>query len=204
MKRWDDTWLAEEESMEEPSAALQQKAREYLRTRGTEVAPAVIHERVAAAFSALTELLEKVSPDVVTRRTLPGEWTIQEIVDHLLETHRAGLDELRCLLAGQSPPDPPIPAGLQSKAPLLRPWPWLCAELARLHEEILRTLAGVPVDFTTPARAPLVMVVNVPGPEGRLTPAHWIEELDWKAYAIVWRLHVLDHLGQAKKVLAAR
>jgi hypothetical protein len=30
-----------------------------------------------------------------------------------------------------------------------------------------------------------------------------VEELDWKAYAIVWRLHVLDHLNQARKVLAA-
>jgi hypothetical protein len=190
--------------MAEPSAALQHKAREYLKTRGTEATPAVIHERVGAAFAALTALLDTVPVDVVARRTLPGEWSIQEIVDHLLETHRPGLDELRCLLAGQRPPDPPIPASVQSKAALLRPWPWLRAELARVHGDILRTLAAVPADFSTNARAPLVMVVNVPGPEGDLTPAHWVEELDWKAYAIVWRLHVLDHLGQAKKVLAAR
>ena len=32
---------------------------------------------------------------------------------------------------------------------------------------------------------------------------HWIEELDWKAYSITWRLHVIDHLKQARRVLAA-
>jgi hypothetical protein len=47
------------------------------------------------------------------------------------------------------------------------------------------------------------MVVNAPRSEGGFEPIHWIEELEWKAYAIVWRLHVLDHLSQAKKVLAA-
>jgi hypothetical protein len=34
-------------------------------------------------------------------------------------------------------------------------------------------------------------------------PYEWIEDLDWKAYAIVLRLHAVDHLNQAKKVLAA-
>jgi hypothetical protein len=124
-------------------------------------------------------------------------------VDHLVETHRPGLDELWCLLAGRQPPGEPIPAGLQSKAPLLRPWPWLLEELRRVHGKILETLDAVPSDFTTDARAPLVMVVNVKDAEGRTAPLHWVEDLDWKAYAVVWRLHVVDHLNQARKVLAA-
>jgi hypothetical protein len=184
-------------------AELKDKARDYLRTRGTLVAPAVIHERVGAAFAALEAFLDTVPPDRASRPGPPGEWTIQEIVDHLLETHRPGLDELRCLLAGRRPPGEAIPAGLQSKAPMLRPWPWLRAELQRVHGGIAQMLAAVPADFTTEARAPLVMVVNVPEPSGQAKPVHWVEDLDWKAYAIVWRLHVLDHLNQAKKVLAA-
>jgi hypothetical protein len=84
---------------------------------------------------------------------------------------------------------------------LLRPWPWLRAELRRVHDDISRMLAAVSPDFITEARAPLVMVVNVPEPSGK--EVHWVEELDWKAYALVWRLHVLDHLKQAKKALAA-
>ena len=184
-------------------AEFKDKAREYLRARGTQVAPAVIHERVAAAFAALETFLDTVPPDRAGSPGVSGEWTIQEVVDHVLETHRPGLDELRCLLAGQRPPGEAIPASLQSKAPLLRPWAWLRAELRRLHDDITTTLAGVPASFTTDARAPLVMVVNVPEPDGRARPVHWIEELDWKAYAIVWRLHAIDHLNQAKKILAA-
>jgi hypothetical protein len=180
-----------------------QKALEYLRTRGILLTPAAVHERVGAAFAALDKLLEAVPAGAEARVGIAGEWTVQEIVDHLVETHRPGLDELRCLLAGQRPPGAPIPAGLQSKAPRLRPWPWLQAELRRVHGDILSTLAAVPADFVTEARAPLVMVVSVPALAGAPTPVHWVEELDWKAYAVVWRMHVLDHLSQARKVLAA-
>jgi len=179
------------------------KAREYFRTRGTLASAASIHERVADAFGALGAFIEPISAATAARVGIPGEWTIQEIVDHLVETHRPGLDELWCLLAGRRPPGDPIPAGLQSKAPLQRPWPWLRAELARVHGDILRALASAPAGFVTDARAPIVMVVNVPDGHGRLVPLHWVEDLDWKAYAIVWRLHVIDHLKQAKKTYAA-
>jgi hypothetical protein len=184
-------------------AEIKEKAREYLKSRGTLVAPAVIHERVAAAFTALEAFLDTVPVARAACPGPPGEWTVQEIVDHLVETHRPGLDELLCLLAGQPPPGEAIPASLQSKAPLLRPWSWLRDELRHIHGGILDALGKVPADFVTEARAPLVMVVNVPDASGRVRPLHWVEELDWKAYAITWRLHTIDHLHQAKKVLAA-
>jgi hypothetical protein len=55
----------------------------------------------------------------------------------------------------------------------------------------------------TDVRAPVVMVINVREPDGREVPLSWIEELDWKAYAVIFRLHELDHLNQAKKILTA-
>jgi hypothetical protein len=181
------------------------RALDYLRSRGTDVAASVVYERVAAALKAYEEVVGSVDAATAARCIIPGEWTIQENVDHLVETYRPGLDELRCLLAGERPPGQPIPADLRSKAPRLRPWPWLLDELKRLHAATLGLLASVPADFETVARAPLVMVVNVPLPGGGEAPVHWVEELDWKAYAIVsWRLHAIDHLNQAKKVLAAR
>ena len=188
---------------QDASAETRERARAYLKTKGTLPPLPVIRERIAEAFGALDAFLAPLSPGQAARASIPGEWTIHEIVDHLVETHRPGLDELRCLLAGRHPPGEPIPAGLQSKAPLLRPWPWLLDELRRVHGEILRTLDAALPDFSTDARAPLVMVVNVKDAEGQTAPLHWVEELDWKAYAIVWRLHVVDHLNQARKVLAA-
>ena len=63
----------------------------------------------------------------------------------------------------------------------------------------------MPPDFETTARVPIVMVVNVPRAGGGFDPLHWVEEMDWKAYAIAsWRLHPIDHLNQAKKVLQGR
>jgi hypothetical protein len=176
-----------------------ERARDYLRVRGTRAAPATIAARVGEAFTDLASFLAAVPPDLAGRRAWPDEWSVQEVADHLLETHRPGLDELWCLLAGERPPGEPIPASLRSKAPLLRPWSWLLSELGRVHEQILGVLANVPADFETRARAPIVMVVNVEGS----APLHWIEDLDWKAYAIVWRLHAIDHLHQARKVLTA-
>ncbi|HEV8438598.1 MAG TPA: DinB family protein [Methylomirabilota bacterium] len=184
-------------------ALAQERARSYFESKAVLPASAV-REQIAAAFDALDAVLASVPPERAAHRGIPGEWSVQEIVDHLLETYRPGVDELRCLLAGQRPPGEPIPAALQSKAPLLRPWAWLLDELRRTHRTILELIDGIPPDLVVEARAPLIMVVNVPAAGGAMRPLHWIEELPWKAYAIAsWRLHAIDHMKQARKVLAA-
>jgi hypothetical protein len=180
-----------------------ERAREYFRSKAG-LAPATVREQIAAAAGSLEAALAEVPADRAPLRPTEDEWSVQEIADHLLETYRPGVDELRCLLAGRRPPGEPIPASLQSKAPLLRPWPWLLDELRRVHATVLDLVGGVPADFATDARAPIVMVVNVAGPGGGLRPLHWVEDLEWKAYALVsWRLHAIDHLKQARKALAA-
>lgn len=178
------------------------KAKEYLYDKGTRLTAAKVHERVAAGFAALEAFLDGVTEAEARIRALPGEWSIQEVADHLVETHRPSLEELRDLLAGKRPPGEPIPAGLQSRDPLARPWPGLLGELKQLQMEVLGVLGAAP-DGPIGARAPVVMVINVKQPDGSETPLQWIEELDWKAYAIIFRLHVLDHLGQARKILRA-
>jgi hypothetical protein len=183
-------------------AQAQAKAREYFRTRGTLADVPGIRAQIHAAFSAFEAAIEPLAAGPAARRALEGEWSVHEVVDHLVESHRAGLDELWCLLAGQRPPGDPIPAGLQSRTPWARPWPWLTRELRALHRDLLAALDGVAPDFTTEARVALVMVVNVED-AGRRVPFAWVEDVDWKAYAIVFRLHALDHLNQVRKVLAA-
>jgi hypothetical protein len=184
-------------------ARAQARARAYFESKST-LTPAQVREQIVGAFDALDVVLAGVPPDRATARPLPGEWSIGEIVDHLVETYRPGVDELRCVLAGQRPPGAPIPAGLQSKAPRLRPWAWLLDELRRVHRDVVDLIAAVPADFRTDARVPIVMVVNVTGGDGLTRPLHWVEELDWKAYAMAsWRLHAIDHMKQARTVLAA-
>jgi len=181
----------------------QVKAREYLDAKGSRLPVAQIRERVAAAFAAIEGALAGVSEADARRRPLSGEWTVHEVVDHLVETHRPSIRELRDLLAGRRPAREPIPAGLQSRAPMDRQWAELLGQLSALHAETLAVLEGAAEELVTDARAPVVMVINARDPDGQMRPLHWIEELDWKAYAIVFRLHVLDHLTQVKKTLRA-
>ena len=182
--------------------AAKTRALEYVKTRGTDAPLSAIRSGIADAFTTLGAVLDGAPAAHITRRPRAGEWCVQEIVDHLVETFRPGVDELRCLLAGQRPPGDVIPASLQSKAPMLRPWPWLRRELATLQADVNDALAAVPDPFTTEARVPIVMVVGVRD-AGIVTPVEWIEKLDWKAYAIVsFRLHTVDHLKQVRAALA--
>jgi hypothetical protein len=179
------------------------KAKEYFHQKGTALSSAQIHERVGAAFAALETFLEGVSEEEARARPLPAEWTIQEVVDHLVETHRPSLRELRDLLDDRRPAGGPIPASLQSADAMGRCFVDLLGDLRAVHAEVLGVLSAAP-DRMTAARAPLIMVINVREPDGREAPLHWIEELDWKAYAVTaFRLHELDHLNQAKKTLKA-
>jgi len=179
------------------------KAREYLHQKGTLLAPKIIHERVSAAFDATEEFLGAVSEAEARQRPAPGEWCVQEVVDHLVETHRPSVEELRCLLRGERPVGGPIPAALQSRAPLDRPWAGLVGELKRLHAEVLGILARIPDGFASEARAPIVLVINAKDPDGSVSPLQWVEDLDWKAYSVIFRLHEIDHLNQAKRALEA-
>ena len=179
------------------------KAKEYMYQKGTLLPAARVHERVGAAFAAMETLLDGVGEAEGRTRALPGEWTVQEVVDHLVETHRPSLDELRDLLENRRPPTGPVPASLQSADPMGRGYGDLVSDLKAVHGAILRVLSAAP-DRMTDARAPLVMVINAREPDGREAPVHWIEELDWKAYAVTaFRLHELDHLNQIKKTLQA-
>lgn len=179
----------------------QTKAKEYLDQQGSRRSATQIRERVAAAFTAIEEFLDGVSEsEARTPGLVAGEWTIQEIVDHLVETHQPSIVELRELLAGRSPVDGPIPASLQSPDPFFRRWSDLRDALKRVQAEAVEVLAAAP-DSPTDARGAVIMVINAKRADGSEEALHWIEELDGKAYAIVFRLHVLDHLNQAKKVL---
>jgi len=181
----------------------QVRMREYLRDKGDGLPLAEIRGRVADAFDTMEALLAPVSPAQAGGRPLPGEWSIHEVVNHLILTHAPSVGELVDLLAGRRPAGSPIPAGLQSADPLAHPWDALRSALHAQHAASLRVLDGAR-DLPTEARAPVVAVVNVRGADGRMAPVHWEEEIAWKAYAVfAFRLHTLDHIGQVRKLLAA-
>ena len=87
----------------------------------------------------------------------------------------------------------PIPAHLQSPAAMEKEWPGLVREMSAVHGRFAALVAGAPEDTSLEVRAPLVMVIN---------GLEWIEELDWKAYAMAFRAHGLGHAGQIRAILA--
>jgi len=184
-------------------AAARARTREYLQTNGTLVPAATLRRRVSQSFETLDKVLRGADAATAARRAWPHEWSVQEIADHVLETHRPSLHELRDLLAGRRPAGPPVPASLQSAAPLARPWPALLDEMHEVHAAIVAALAAAPDDLPTDMRARVVVVINVVATDGATVPLVWEDEIDWKSYAIFLRLHAVDHFSQAKKVLAA-
>jgi hypothetical protein len=187
----------------EALAEAQRKARDYLYANGTSAPLPSLRKRVGQAFERLESFLESVDAGRAARVAWAGEWSLHEIADHVVETHRPSLEELRSLLAGRRPAGGPVPAALQSAAPLARAYATVLGEMKNIHAGVVAALDATRDDFTTEARAPIVMVANATDPTGATVPVHWVEEFDWKAYAAVLRLHAIDHLHQAKKVLAA-
>ncbi|HXT22759.1 MAG TPA: DinB family protein, partial [Thermoanaerobaculia bacterium] len=147
----------------------QQRALDYARRRGTEAPVDAIRERVVTAFATLDALLETIPADVAPERRSTSAWSIQEVVDHLVESDRPAIDQLAQLLAGESPAEP-IPASLQSAAPLEKNWSGLRAELRAIHSDLVALLAAATGDEPTTATAPVQMVVKCAGPDGTLEP----------------------------------
>ena len=170
----------------------QARASEYLRRASTQ-AVADIRRKVAETFRELDELVAGIPEEVVRVRPRPGRWCVQEVVDHLIVSHRPAGEELAGLLQGQVPEGEPIPASLQSPDVMEKDWSGLVREMSAVHGRMAALVADAPEDTPLEARAPVIMVIN---------EAHWIEELDWKAYAMAFRAHALGHAAQIRAILA--
>jgi hypothetical protein len=181
----------------------QTQALRYARRKGSEASCDAIRARVASTFADLETLLGTVPLELTALAPAPGKWSLHQIVDHLVVTHRRAVGEFAALVAGESPLSGPIPAGLVSDAPFARPWPLLLADLASVHRDFVEVLGTAGDDTPLEARAPVVMVVKCATADGILEPVEWVESFDWKAYGVLFRAHTLEHLHQVQRTLAA-
>lgn len=182
----------------------QRQALDYLRRKGTEAPLASLHRRTRETFQVLHDLLQGISAEQARRKPSPKAWCVQEIVDHLLVSNRPARDQLQSVLEGQSV-DETVPASLQSNAPMERPWPELVAELQEVHGGILELLENASDDVPQEATVPVVMVVKCAtesgAGDGATESVEWVERFDWKACALVIRVHVLEHIAQIRRTL---
>ena len=193
-----------------PLSPESRRMRQYLEERAAALAPAEIKSRVRAAMKELDQALAGVEEAVARERPIEGEWSIAQVVDHMAQTQIRSADELRHLLAGRRPPAPPVYEALTSGAAFWAPWDELLDGLRSANDEMDRCLAAStegPEPPSTAARVRAILLANRTAPDGSVSAETFVAELDWREYALVQRLHLLDHRTQVRKLrgaLAAR
>ncbi len=190
---------------------------DYLHSRARTLSAAEICERLRASAGELERLVGSADETVVRRRPFAGKWHMADVIDHISQTQIRAVEELRHLLAGRRPPGPPVYEALKSGASEWAPWPTLVTGLHDANAEMIailesaargeeRIARGEPSDTQATTSAPTVctlLVANAKLADGQLVAQLWFAELDWKEYALLQRLHLLDHRTQMKKLITA-
>jgi hypothetical protein len=174
----------------------------YLRSRASQLEPAGIEARLRAAAAEVDQALAGLAEVDARRAPAPGAWSIARVVDHLAQTMIRSAEELSHLRAGRRPPGPPVYDALTSAGAEWAPWAELLEGLRSANAEFVRVFAGAGVAPPPAGTIRTVLVVNVDGPDGS-SPDVFTAELDWKEYALVQRLHLLDHRAQVRKLRGA-
>ena len=188
-----------------PLAPESLRMLDYLRTRASEMSAMAIRSRIHAAAGELENAIAAVSASEARLRPFAGKWTIAEVVDHISQTQVRGAEELRHLLAGRRPPLPPVYEALRSGAGQWAPWELLVEELHQANRamiEVLEAASDHPSDDVAPT-VRTVMVALRKLENASTEPQIFFVELTWKEYALLQRLHLLDHRRQVKELHAA-
>jgi hypothetical protein len=176
---------------------------EYLNTRATELSVAQIRERIRAAAQELETVVAGVDPSDARRRPVEGKWNIAEVVDHISQTQIRGTEELRHLIAGRRPPLPPVYEALRSGAGQWAPWQMLTEELNTANQAMIELLESASEEVPSPPTVRTVMVTLRAVADGSMSAQVYFAELGFKQYALLQRLHLLDHRTQIKKLRAS-
>ncbi len=135
---------------------------------------------------------------------IPNQWTVAEVVDRIAQTQIRAVQELRYLFDGRRPPGPPVYEALRSGGAAWAPWTELVDGLVSANRELVDLLASPPEsDEAAAARVRTVLVVTRTLEAGGTSPQIFIEDLGWPEYAILQRLHLLDHRTQLEKITGA-
>jgi len=177
---------------------------DYVKTRAAEMSAAAIRERIRAAVHELENAIGAFAASEARLRPIPGKWNAAEVVDHIAQTQARGTEELRHLLAGRRPPLPPVYEALRSGAAQWAPWDLLVEDLRDANRAMIEVMESAPEEPPS-AGAPTVKTAVVALrklEDGRTEPQIFFAELGWMEYALLQRLHLLDHRTQIKNLHA--
>lgn len=175
----------------------------YLKARAAELSIAQIRERIRAAAQELENAVAAVDAVDARRCPVEGKWNIAEVVDHISQTQIRGTEELRHLLAGRRPPLPPVYEGIQSGAGKWLPWQMLVEELHAADQAMIALFDGVSEEPYPSLTVKTLVVTLRTSADGDTAAQLYFAELEFKEYALLQRLHLLDHRTQIKKLRAS-
>jgi len=188
-----------------PLAPESVRMLDYLKTRAAEMSAPEIRARIQSAAEELEKTVVAVSPSEARLRPIAGKWNIAEVVDHIAQTQARGAEELRHLLVGRRPPLPPVYEGLLSGASQWAPLELLIEDLRGANRAMLEVLESLSDELLTgvPPTVRTLIVALRKFEDGRTEAQLFFAELGWKEYALLQRLHLLDHRRQVKELQAA-
>ncbi|MEK7362885.1 MAG: DinB family protein [candidate division NC10 bacterium] len=163
----------------------QQKLQGYLRSQGAKLSAEQIRDRIQEASDEFLGVVQGATEALVRKAPAPGEWSLAEILDHLVTTEERITGVINGLVAGRKPPAP-LEIGATSGI-ASQPWPELLVRLSRSQ-------AALSALLTANRHEPHV---DLRFPEG------YFGDINWKEYALILRLHYKDHAGQARNTLEA-
>ena len=177
------------------------RALAYLKRKGSEAPIELLRGRIADSFADFEAVIASVSPSLRRQSPAPGRWSAQEVVDHLIESHRPAVAQLESLLKGLTPGTGAVPASLQSTDPLSHNWNELVLELKRVHACLISLLDQASDACSLEVRVPVTLVIKVGEPGKPQDSVQWEEQLDWKAFAQTLRVHTIEHRLQIERTL---
>jgi hypothetical protein len=175
---------------------------EYLRDRARELNTAAICGRLRSAAEDLENAAAAVTVNEARVRPVAGKWNLAEVIDHIAQTQVRGAEELRHLLAGRRPPLPPVYEALRSGAAQWAPWETLLADLRDANRSMVALLETASDGFDRGALVKTLLVALAKREDGSSESQLFFAELTWKEYALLQRLHLLDHRRQLKEIHA--
>jgi hypothetical protein len=163
---------------------VRDRVTSYIQHQGAKP-PDAIHDLVSASHQRFLDVVSGLADDVASRKPAPGEWSVRELICHVIDAERG----VRGLVHNLSRGEPPA----RDRGPGLmiedtgQPFAWFVDHLRALNEDLLREILAIPANPNVDLKAPHPFF----GP------------LNGKEWAAFQRVHDEDHIQHAQKILAA-
>jgi hypothetical protein len=149
---------------------------------------AAILELVEKSQQRYLDVVSKLDDAAASKKPAPDEWSVRELICHVISAQRGVATLVHHLSRGEAPP-----ASDDTRAPGVgiddegQPFAGLVAELRKTNETMLQAIRELPASPNLDERAPHPFF-------GPLNCVEW---------AVFQRVHDEDHIQHAQKILAA-